>query len=307
MDHSVYPWSPISIRRKLGWPHGASLALSVLILLEHVEVDPPPGSVQTPIPAGAGPFPKPDLPLLAHCEYGYRVGFYRILETLDRVGVPPAVAMDAMLAERLPYLARYCADRTIEVVAHGISASRVVTSAMAELEERAYITDAFDRLEASTGVRPRGWMGPSQSESLRTATLLDELGAGYVCDWPNDEQPYYLETPNRLVSLPTQLSLDDGYLIWERSASPDEYGAAVARAIERLTTDGTSGGRSLVLVVRPWLVGQPFRIGAFEKALRDVDGASVWFATPGEIVEAFRSSSGSVSRDDPPVSRGESE
>jgi hypothetical protein len=46
----------------------------------------------------------------------------------------------------------------------------------------------------------------------------------------------------------------------------------------------------LVLTVRPWLVGQPFRIGALEAALAEITSwPGVWAARGNEIVSWFRS------------------
>jgi hypothetical protein len=45
----------------------------------------------------------------------------------------------------------------------------------------------------------------------------------------------------------------------------------------------------MVLVIRPWLSGQPFRIGAFESALGALTSSGdVWAATVGDIAAAYR-------------------
>ena len=44
MDHSHYAWSPISARGRLRWPQDARVALCVIVVLEHLEYQPPQGS-----------------------------------------------------------------------------------------------------------------------------------------------------------------------------------------------------------------------------------------------------------------------
>jgi peptidoglycan/xylan/chitin deacetylase (PgdA/CDA1 family) len=289
MDHPYYEWSPLAGREPLRWPSGAPLALAVVVLVEHAEVAPPPGTVQIGLPGGVigSAFPPPNLPFFAHREYGHRIGIFRILDALAAAGVPPTVAVDAMAAERYPYVVQACAAAGAEFVAHGISISRIVTGGLSEADERAYLGESRDRVAAATGAAIAGWLGPEQSESERTPALLDELGFGYVCDWPNDEQPYRMSTPRRLVSVPTSYMLDDGFLLWSRPFAPDVYPELVGRAAATLAREGTASARSLVLVLRPWLSGQPHRIAALEAALSAVRGSGdVWATTTGGLAAA---------------------
>ncbi len=123
MDHEHYDWSPLSTRGILRWPEQARVAICVLVTLEHAEWRPPEGSVQAITPVGglmSRPFP--DYTRLSHREYGHRVGIFRILNVLEKHGITPTVAMDALTAEHYPYLARHCLGRGREIVGHGIPA-----------------------------------------------------------------------------------------------------------------------------------------------------------------------------------------
>jgi allantoinase len=287
MDHAHYRWSPLPTRPPLAWPTGAPVAFAVLVLVEHVEVDPPEGSVQL-ARRGAGST-KNAMAFVSPREYGHRVGIFRVLDALARHGITPSVAIDAMAAERYPYLVDRCGQQGAEFVAHGISATRLVTSRMSEDNERAYIAESLDRLEAALGQRPRGWLGPEQSESERTPQLLGEAGVDYTCDWPNDEQPYLMTTPGPLVAVPPSYALDDAYLIGVRATRPDFYGESVVRCFQQLAREGSGSARTLVLTVRPWLTGRPFRMASFDRALDAVTGSGdAWATTTGEIASAFR-------------------
>jgi hypothetical protein len=291
MDHDHYSWSPLPSRPALRWPDGARLALCVIVLLEHYDFEPPEGTYTLRRPSGGlFPLPFPDYVRLSHREYGHRVGIFRVLRVLERAGVPPTVAVDALTAQHYPWLMSHLRDRGAELVAHGVAASRLITSRMEEAEERATIRESLEALRAVTGETPAGWLSPEGAESARTPRLLAEAGVRYVCDWPNDEQPYPMTVPQgELTALPLFLELDDEFALSHRHLTAERWGQMVVEAAERLHADGATTGRLLVLTVRPWLVGQPFRIGAFETALDEITSwPGVWAAQGHDVVDWFR-------------------
>ena len=291
MDHAHYDWSPISTRGVLQWPDGAPVALCVLVNLEHMEWYPPAGSYASPIMGGGlGARSFPDYARLTHREYGHRVGIFRVLDVLEKHGIPPTVAMDALTAEHYPYLVRHCLQRQCEIIGHGMSVSRMITSTMSEQEERDYIRTATEALTRATGQPPAGWFGPEYGESARTPQLLAQAGIRYVCDWANDEQPYRLRTtPGELFALPVLLELDDLHAMWERRVTVDRYGALLAESFATLYRDGAQNGRLLVLNLHPWLIGQPFRIGFLDAALGTImRRQGVWAATGASIIDWYR-------------------
>ncbi len=291
MDHDHYQWSALPTRPPLRWPDGNQLALCVMVLLEHYEWEPPADSYSLRRPSGGiFPLPQPDYVRLTQREYGHRVGIFRVLDALEAVGVPPTVAMDALTAEHYRWLARHCVQRGAELIGHGVSASRLITSRMSETEERATIEHSLRALQAVSGTVPQGWFSPEAAESARTPALLAEAGVRYLCDWPNDEQPYPMITPTgELTALPMFLEADDEFALWHRRMSVDSWAALVIDAARQLHADGAHSGRVLVLTVRPWLIGQPFRIGAFERVLAEITSwPGVWSARGSAIVDAFR-------------------
>jgi allantoinase len=273
MDHDHYDWSPLNARRPvLAWPGGARVAVCVVVSLEHMEWSRPAGAYQVPnLAGGYGQGPFPDVTAWSHREYGHRVGIFRVLDALDAHGVEPTIAMDALTAEHYPFLVRHCRGRGDEIIGHGVSVNRMITSRMSEDEERQYIRGAIDSLTRAFGAPPRGWLGPEYGESTRTPALLAEAGIQYVCDWVNDEQPYALRVPRgELYALPVSLPLDDVHALWDRRVDVDRYGRMIEETFDVLHRDGERGGRLLVLRLHPWLIGQPFRIGVLETALRHI-------------------------------------
>ena len=166
---------------------------------------------------------------------------------------------------------------------------------MTEEAEAELIEESLSYLERVSGQRPQGWFSPEGVESSRTPALLAAAGVRYVCDWPNDEQPYQMTTPaGGLFSLPLFLEVDDEFALWRRRANLSSWEKMVASAAHRMHTDGRSSARHLMLTLRPWLTGQPFRIGALDRALSSITKLqSVWTARGSEIIDAFVASTNS--------------
>ena len=290
MDHEHYDWSPIVNRGVLRWPEGSRIALCVVVNLEHMEYNPPEGSFSPTLSGGVSPRPYPDYTRISHREYGHRVGVFRVLDVLEKHGIKPTIALDAMTAERYPYLVKHCLQRGCEFIGHGVSVSRMVTSRMSEGEERKYIKTSVDALKKATGTAPTGWIGPEYGESARTPQLLAEAGIRYICDWTNDEQPYRIKaSQGEMFALPVMLELDDINAIWDRRVPVDRYSLLLKEGFDTLYQDSAKNGRVMVLNLHPWLIGQPFRIKYLDEALATmVARKGVWAATGSEIIDWYQ-------------------
>jgi peptidoglycan/xylan/chitin deacetylase (PgdA/CDA1 family) len=227
---------------------------------------------------------------MSHREFGHRVGVFRLLDILNRLGIPTAAAVDVLTVEHYGALLEHLRPSVTEFLAAGLSASRPITSRMSEAEERHYIGMTLDRLEARLGTRPRGWLGPEHSESLWTPALLAEAGMEYVADWCNDDQPYAMPgAGGHLWAFPLSWELSDVSAMFLRQTSAAVYGRSLEEAVDVLRDEGVGSGRALGIHLHPWVSGQPFRAGAVEAALERISGDSrVWLASPGEIVDWCR-------------------
>ena len=290
MDNRYYEWSPLPERSPLRWPNGARVALCIIVNLEQIEWLPPQDAVIPPSAVRWGPYPATyDVHELSLHEYGNRVGIFRVMDVLDRHNVVATVAIDALTAERSPFLVEQCLQRGWELIGHGYSFARIISERMSEDEERAYIRRCLKAIKDTSGEQPVGWHGADYGESTRTPTLLAELGVRYVCDWPNDEQPYRMEVPaGELISLPITFELDDVYMLRERGVSVQSWRLMAIEAFERLYQDGKTTGRLFVLNLHPYLIGQPFRIKYLDEVVRHaVSRAGVWKATGRDIVDWY--------------------
>lgn len=290
MDNPYYDWSPISTRAPLRWPDEARVALAIIVNLEYMELEPAPGGVVPPSALRRGPYPAmADLHEVTPHEYGNRVGVFRVMQVLDKHGIKGTAALDASVAERYAYLIGQAEQRGWEFIGHCPVSNRMITENMPEPEEREYIRESLEAVKKATGKPAQGWIGLDYGESSRTVRLLAEQGVRYVCDWPNDEQPYRMNVPSgQMVSVPTLLDLDDSYTHHGRRISIQRWCQMVVDAFDRLYADGAHSGRLLVLNLHPWIIGQPYRIGALDDALKHiVRHEGVWAATGGEIVDWY--------------------
>jgi len=288
MDHDLYDWSMLEDRPPITWPGDKALALWVNVSLQHFPLDqegkpfPPPGGLTTTYP---------DLRHYTLRDYGNRVGVYRVFEALDRKGVVASVAMNARLAERSPYLLRRVVERGHELLCHGWDMDTPHYGGMDREAEADIVARSLDTLREASGQPVRGWLSPGKSQSGNTPGLLVEHGVEYMCDWINDDLPYPFRTPaGEITALPLSTELEDRFVILGNGHSEDAWAEQIMDAGDFLIAEARErGGRLLALNVHPWLLGQPHRIGALERALDHLlSYGDVWNASPAEILAAWR-------------------
>jgi peptidoglycan/xylan/chitin deacetylase (PgdA/CDA1 family) len=292
MDHDRYDWSPAPQRKPVAWPGGKRIALWVVPALEWFPLDmkgqpfKPPGAMQTSYP---------DLRHYTLRDYGNRVGIFRIMQALQRHAIPASVAVNAAVAVRYPSLVQACVQRGWEIVANGLDMDHLHYGGLAEEQERGLVEQSLKILRDAAGGRVRGWLSPAKSESFATPDLLREAGIDYVCDWVNDEMPYAMRTrAGELVAMPHPVDIDDYTILVQNHHSEDDFRDALCDQFDTLYRESaTHGGRVMAISLHPWVIGQPYRIGALEQALAHIMGHhDVWAATGSEILDAWQSQQG---------------
>lgn len=288
MDHPHHPYSPLPGRPVLRWPGGQPVAVTPVVLLEHYD-DEPDWPQSAWLTGGVGIRTAPNIARWSHREYGLRIGVFRVLDALERYGFGLTVAVDAETARTRPWLVEHVLSRGAEVIGHGVAATRMLHDGLDPDAEDAYVAGALAEL-ARHGVRPQGWLGPEYGESRRTPAVLARHGLTYLCDWCNDEQPYAMTVPaGELTALPLMADLDDQFALGSRGIRLTSYGAMLRDAFDQLAVDGRAQGRVLGWAVRPFITGQPFRIGVFEEVLAHLAGSgAAWTPTAGAVVRAWR-------------------
>ena len=288
MDHDRYQWSILPARSKVHWPDGARVALWVVPALEFFPLDQPAQPFKAP---GGMVTPYPDLRHYTLRDYGNRVGIYRIMKVLDKLGIKASVAINAAVARRYPFLAVEVKRRGWEFIGHGVDMGRLHYGGMEEADERALIYEAVETVRRLGAYAVKGWLSPAKSESMNTLDLLAKEGIEYVCDWINDDMPYEMKTEHgSIFSMPHSAEISDLTIMLQNHHSEAEFTEQVCDQFDVLYREAeTQGGRIMALTLHPWMSGQPHRIKALERALAHIMGhKGVWSATGWEILSAFR-------------------
>ena len=287
-DHDLFEWSPAPTRPPLPDSIPQRLHLAIIVNLGAVEWEDTEETSRPPRPTGArGLFPAPDFPRMSHRELGHRVGIFHLLAMGEELHLSTAVAMDALTAQRYPALADNVRGRAGEVIAHGLSAARPVTSALDRERERDYINTTLELLGGS----PAGWLGPETSATVNTLELVAEAGLRYVCDWGNDDEPYPTNVTGDTGPVwihPIHSDLSDLEVVYNRKVLPWDFGDRIYSAAQTLAQDSTHRPRVLTLHLHPWITGQAHVIGSVRDALRRiVADFSPVTVTPGQAVDAW--------------------
>ena len=281
MDQKLYSYSPIVSRPRIEWPGGAAVAFYIGLNIEHFEVDKPSTTIDR-VTAGLAP----DALNYGWRDYSPRVGIWRMIELLDRLEIVASVPLNADVCSRYPQIVAAGNERGWAWIAHGRNNSNLWT-AMAEEEERERLREVVETIEAATGRRPDGWLGPALTETFETPKLLAELGLSYVLDWCNDEQPYPLNVDG-MISVPYGIELNDIVLFVGKNLSGEDYVRLVEDSLEQLLADGQSNGRVMALPLHPFIINQPFRHKYLARVLELMRStAGVWVTTSDAIAEHY--------------------
>ena len=279
MDNELYPYSPIVDRPPLSWPDGKRLAFYVGLNVEHYEVNKPSTSI-TPATAALVPDPLN----YGWRDYGPRVGIWRMMDTLDRLGLRPSVLLNSDVCDRYPQIIEAGRQRDWCWLAHGQNNSNF-PALMSRDDETAALEEVVTTIERATGTRPRGWMGPALNASFSTPELLADLGLDYILDWCADDQPWPMRVPNgRMIGVPYSIEINDITLFVNHSFTGPDFEQMLIDQFERLYAESETSGRVMAVAVHPFVVGQPFRMKYLERALeRIVAHEDVWLPTTDEL------------------------
>jgi peptidoglycan/xylan/chitin deacetylase (PgdA/CDA1 family) len=229
-----------------------------------------------------------DLSTMSHQAYGPKVGVPRILDLLDRHGVPGTFFVPGAAADRWPGVVRSIVSAGHEVALHGYT-----HESLTNLDAEAQAND-FNRSLSSfgeLGVEPRGYRAPYWQQTSETLDLIADAGLLYDSSLMDDDRPYLLEVRGReLVELPVHWSLDD----WEQYAflpEPDIGQRIVAPSrvaelwLEELDAMRETGSLC-ALTCHPFLSGRPSRIRALERFIRTAaEFGDVEFAGGAQLAE----------------------
>ncbi len=288
MDHDRYDWSILPHRKPITWPNGARIALLVTPALEWFPLN---MSNKPFAPPGAMVTAYPDLRHYTLRDYGNRVGIYRLIQAFEHRRLRITAAVNAAVVSRYPALMTELVRCDWEIICHGLDMDHLHHGGLASGAEAELIDQSLNIVATAAGHAPRGWLSPAKSESWTTPDLLRARGVEYICDWDNDDMPYRMKTASgSIFCMPYSSDIDDFAILIRNHHSEREFIDQIADQFDALYSEASrQGGRIMSISLRPWISGQPFRIGALETALDYIlkhDG--VWSATAAEILDAWK-------------------
>jgi allantoinase len=291
LDHQWFKFRALPTIQKLKWPQG-SVAVCICVPVEYFPLDSHAPAVR---PLGGLDRGYPDFWSYSNRDYGMRLGIYRIMRVLDALSLKATAQVQANAAKIYPAAINEIMRRHWEVVAAGLDMGRPHHGGLKDQEESNLFSETSSVLRNIVTSPIRGWASPGQIESLHTLDLVSENKFDYVCDWTNDELPYWIQTTTgNLLSMPSIVELSDRYCMTQLTYTMDDYVQQVRTAFDNLKIEYESTGcaRMLTISISPWVTGYPHRIQRFAKlieALLKSDAA--WFATLGEVADIYSKTS----------------
>jgi allantoinase len=265
-------------------PAQGRIMVHLVVNVEHWQFDAAmPRTIVTP-PHGKETIP--DVPNFSWVDYGMRCGLPRILRAFAERGLPASTSFNAGVIDAYPRAAEAMLAAKWEFIGHGVH-QKALNYAGTEPE---VIAATLDKIQAFTGKRPRGWLGPGLRESFDTPDFLAAAGIEYVCDWCLDDVPNWMRTRTApLVALPYNLELNDSIIFAIEKHSSDEFLKRLRNTLALFERESQTRPRVLALGLHPHLIGVPHRFGSLEAMLDlllKTDG--VCFMQGSDINDWFR-------------------
>ena len=276
-----YPFSPIHRRADYCWPGGKRLACYVALNLEQYAF----GEGLREELVGGGH--EPDVLNYSWRDYGNRVAVWRIKQMFEDLGLPITLLVNTEVYAHSPGLIEAFRSGMHEISAHGRTNSKA-QGLPGEADEAALIAEATQAIAQHEGAAPAGWLGPWLSNSAVTPDLLQEAGYRYCMDWCMDDQPVWLKTRNgRLLSVPYPQELNDSSTIVGRRVTASAFAEMIVDQFDEMLVQTIAQPLVFSLALHPYVIGQPFRLRQFRKALEHIarHRDAIWATTGAAIAD----------------------
>ncbi len=271
-----WDYSPIIDRPVIKWPNNARVAFWVAPNMEWYEYTPQNRPTQ------------PDIASYSYRDYGNRVGFWRMLEVLDKHGIRACACQNGAQLDHCPEIREAMVARNWDYMAHGIYNTRPVTEYPID-QERAYWQDIVATIKKHTGKQIKGALQAGGGNSVNTPDLMAEAGLIYHTDWAFDDQPFPMKVKNgnKFIHVPYTFQLNDNRVQgWHRDAS--DFSQMIKDQFDVLYEEGATSGRVMCVSLHCYWIGKPHRAKYLDQALAYVKAhKDVWFTTADEIADYY--------------------
>ncbi len=249
------PFSAIVDRPPLKLPGGARLVVWTIVNLEFWDIARP--MARQVLPAPTGQVLLPDVPNWSWHEYGMRVGVWRFFDLFQRLGIAPTLSINARVCEDYERVARAALEAGWEFMGHAYQQMPIHQVE----DQRAMIERSIAVLEAFTGEKPVGWLGPGLTQTEETPELLAAAGIKYIGDWVYDDEPTEIHTANgKLVTLPYSVELNDIPMMLVQHHESEYFTTRCIDTFDRLYSEGAQRAKIMAIAIHPYISGQPHRI-----------------------------------------------
>jgi len=283
--HGRFDYSAIVDRPVHDWPGGSRLAIYLALNLECFGFGHGYGAQL----GGGG---DPDILNHGWREHGNRVGAWRLLEMLDRLGLECTVLANALLYDEAPGLIEAFRGRGDPVVAHArTNAER--QDEMSDAVERELIERTTATFLEHEGRHPLGWLGPWIAQTPHTPERLVEAGYEYTLDWCHDDQPVWMRTDaGPLLAVPYPQELNDVPQIVNRGLEAPAFAGMLTDTFDFMHEECNRRPLVMGIAIHPYIMGYPHRLVHLQRALRHIlerADERVWWGGPGAIAAHHRS------------------
>jgi len=282
LPHQRFGFAPINKRSRLNLPNQARLAVYLIVNIEVWPFDKPVPRQYFGAPGGAAVVP--DVPNWSWHEYGMRVGFWRLMDSIAARGIKASAAINGeVISSEYEPVARAVRDAGWNFMGHGYHQRPVHLLQ----DQAADIRRTFEVIRDYSGKPPLGWLGPGLHETAETLDHLAAAGFKFVVDWPLDDHPVRMNSKNGdIFSIPYSVEMGDLPLMVAHQHESPAWLTRVIDQFDRLYLEGEAQPRVMSMSVHPYIIGAPHRLKYFELALDHIlKRDEVWFATPEEIYE----------------------
>ncbi len=252
-------------RPKTFWPNGFQLVISISMQFE---------AGGQPLKGADSPFPRVDFPPSMDADpaanswfaYGYREGIPRMLNLWDKHRVKVTSHMIGEAVHQHPELAREIVARGHEASGHG---PRWVSQyAMAREDERRFLVEGAELIEAATGSRPLGYNCNWLRRGPNTLSLLQQLGYLYHIDDVSRDEPFIEQVNGHdFVVVPYTLRNNDIVLVEGRNYSPQQFLAQIKLEFDQLYEESSTRRRMMSVSAHDRISGSPQMVRAWDEFL----------------------------------------
>jgi len=276
---------------RIDWPDDAKIALSIVVNVEE-------GSEMTVARGDRGMEPVDELGIHikspirnygneSNYLYGIKAGAPRIVKLLRDYDIKASWTVAALSLENHPEIAEAIRKLGHEPVSHGYR--WIHQFKMDEATERDFIAKAVTSIEATTGMRPYGWLS-RYFHTDNTRRLLIEAGFAYHMDDYSGDVPFWDRTtvPGKPIAIvPYQLDDNDMKMWTDPAYTPAAWLDYARRCFDQLYREGVEGNPKMMsLGLHLRIIGRPGRIWALEQFFQHVRGHNdVWIATRHQIAQ----------------------